>query len=91
VSLAERIQAAATRAIEEHQLPGLGVAVVCDGEVLYCDAFGYADIESQRPMRPDVTQRIASITKTMVGLCVMALVDEGKLHLDDLHWMRRRP
>jgi CubicO group peptidase (beta-lactamase class C family) len=56
---------------------------VRDDDVLYCDAFGYADIESQRPMRPDVTQRIASITKTMVGLCVMALVDEGKVRLDD--------
>lgn len=83
MSLAERIAAAATRAIEQHHLPGLGIAVVRGDEVLYCDAFGYADIEAKEPMRPDHTQRIASITKTMVGLCVMALVDEGKLSLDD--------
>src|SRR5947199_8399406 len=29
-------------------------------------------------------QQIASITKAMVGLCAMALVDEGRLSIDDL-------
>jgi CubicO group peptidase (beta-lactamase class C family) len=33
-------------------------------------------------MEPARRQCIASITKTMVGLCAMALVDEGRLRLD---------
>ena len=45
-------------------------------------AIGYADIEAKTPMTPEHRQRIGSITKTMTALCVMALVDEGRLSLD---------
>src|SRR4029453_10483189 len=40
--------------------------------------------ESKTPTSPEHRQRIASITKTMVGLCAMALVDEGRRSLDVL-------
>jgi CubicO group peptidase (beta-lactamase class C family) len=42
-----------------------------------------ADIAAGKPYSVDSRQRIASITKTMIGLSVMALVDEGRLSLDD--------
>jgi CubicO group peptidase (beta-lactamase class C family) len=53
------------------------------GNLAFSSGYGFADIESGRPQAPDLRQRIGSITKTMVGLCVMALVDEGRLSIDD--------
>jgi len=80
---ATRIRDTITRLVDEHHLPGIAVGVVSGDELIYSDGFGLADIESGTPMTPDHRQRIASITKTMVGLCAMALVDEGRLSLKD--------
>ena len=79
---ADRIRAAMRDAIARQTLPGLAVGVVAGGEVVFCAAAGYADIESRTPFTIERRQRIASITKTMVGLCAMALVDEGKLAIE---------
>jgi CubicO group peptidase (beta-lactamase class C family) len=78
-----RIHQTAARLVEEHHLPGLSIGVVQGDDLLFCEGFGASDIESGVGMDPNRRQCIASITKTMVGLCVMALVDEGRLSLDD--------
>ena len=80
---AARVRDAAARGLEEHHAPGLAVGVVASGELVYSEGFGHADIESSRKQDPAFRQRIGSITKTMTALCAMALVDEGRLSLDD--------
>jgi CubicO group peptidase (beta-lactamase class C family) len=80
---AARIEAAATAAVEDYRIPGLSVGVVAGEALAWSAGFGFADIESGRRQDPGLRQRIGSITKTMVGLCVMALVDEGRLSLAD--------
>ena len=77
-----RISETANRLLEEFHLPGVSVGVVSGDELIYAEGFGWADIASRRPQDPALHQRIGSITKTMVCLCVMALVDEGRLSLD---------
>jgi CubicO group peptidase (beta-lactamase class C family) len=52
-------------------------------ELCYSETLGHADIESSRALEPRQRHRIGSITKTMVGLCTMALVEEAKLALED--------
>ncbi len=79
----DRVRAAAIEVIGKHHLPGIAIAVMHGDDVVYSEGFGYANIESGEPLRPERGQRIASITKTMVGLSTMALVDEGRLSLDD--------
>jgi CubicO group peptidase (beta-lactamase class C family) len=68
--------------MERHHVPGLGLGVVQTGDLAYVEGFGFADIAAGKPMTPETRQRIGSITKTMVALCVMALVDEGRLSLE---------
>jgi len=80
--IAARVRDAASEVIATHHLPGISIGVVVGDDLVFCEGFGHADIESRQPMDPYRRQRIASITKTMVGLCAMALVDEGKLSLD---------
>ena len=79
----KRITSTAAGLVEEFHLPGMSVGIVVGDDLVLAEGYGFADIESGRPQDPALRQRIGSITKTMVGLCTMALVDEGRLSLDD--------
>ncbi len=65
------------------KLPGLSMAVVKDGEVVYAKGFGFRDLESGAPMTPNTKVGIGSVTKSFTALATMMLVEEGKLSLDD--------
>jgi CubicO group peptidase (beta-lactamase class C family) len=67
----------------EHRLPSISTAVVVRGERVLELAIGVADAQSGREATPDTQYRIGSITKTFTASAVMALVDEGKVALDD--------
>ncbi len=45
-------------------------------------AFGIADLDTRRPIRPDERFHIGSITKSFTALMILQLVDEGKVALD---------
>jgi CubicO group peptidase (beta-lactamase class C family) len=79
----DRLDQAAARALEDLKPAGFSVGVAAGGGLAWARGYGYADIESGRLQAPELRQRIGSITKTMIGLCVMALVDEGRLRLED--------
>jgi CubicO group peptidase (beta-lactamase class C family) len=79
----DRIRRTAAALVEDRHLPGLAVGVVQGDDLVFAEGFGCADIESGRKQDPALRQRIGSITKTMTALCIMALVDEGRLSLDD--------
>ena len=63
-------------------IPGLSVAVLEDGKLLWTEGFGFADIEAKVPATPDTPYHIASITKTFTALLVWRLVEQGKLALE---------
>jgi N-acyl-D-amino-acid deacylase len=69
--------------IEDNRLPGGALAVARHGRLVYARGFGYADLETRSPVRPDSIFRIASISKPITAVAIMRLVDEGKLSLDD--------
>ena len=62
-------------------IPGAVALVVRNGTVAYHKAFGFSDREKQRPMLPDSIFRIASMTKPMVSVAIMMLVEEGRIRL----------
>ena len=80
---ARRVRTACAAALEDLHLPGFAIGVVEGDDLVFSEGFGFADIESGKRQDPRLRQRIGSITKTMVGLCTLALVDEGRLSLDD--------
>src|SRR5215211_4466921 len=67
-------------AMNEHPLPGLAVAIVQDGAVVYGKGFGRAD--GERPVTLDTVFHIGSITKTMTAIGVLQLVERGRVDLD---------
>ena len=62
-------------------IPGAVALVVRNGTVAYHKAFGFSDREKKRPMLPDSIFRIASMTKPMVSVAIMMLVEEGRIRL----------
>jgi len=63
-------------------VPGLAVAVVMQGEVVLAEGFGVAD-ESGTPVDETTLFNLASVTKSVVAMTVLALRDEGALDLSD--------
>jgi CubicO group peptidase (beta-lactamase class C family) len=79
----QRIAQMIQRRIAAGDLAGAVVAVARKGRVAYINAQGVMDLESKQPMTPANMFRIASMTKPVIGVAVMMLVEEGKLRLND--------
>ena len=68
---------------KELGIPGLSMAIVKDGEVIYAKGLGYKNFDKKIPVTPDTQFAIGSATKAFTGLSVLMSQDEGKLSLDD--------
>ncbi|WP_207461415.1 serine hydrolase domain-containing protein [Azospirillum sp. SYSU D00513] len=77
------IDAVIDRAIDAGRIVGAVVLVARDGEVLHRRAAGLADREAGRPMREDALFRLASVTKPITSAAALALMERGRLGLDD--------
>jgi CubicO group peptidase (beta-lactamase class C family) len=67
----------------EAGIPGLAVGVILNGEVTGLQGFGFADLESSRPVTADTPFNIASVTKPMSAVLALRLEEIGVLDLDD--------
>lgn len=72
-------------AFQQHHLrvPGVQAAVLHDGELVLSTAHGVANVETAEPLTGRHLFRIASHSKTYTATCVMQLVEQGRLRLDD--------
>ncbi|HEY5657822.1 MAG TPA: serine hydrolase domain-containing protein [Myxococcota bacterium] len=68
--------------LEQHAVPGVAVALVREGEVVWADGFGMADVSAARPVTADTIFNIGSISKVVTAWGVMRLVERGELDLD---------
>src|SRR5580765_5581180 len=64
------------------ETPGLSVAVVKDGRTILTAGYGYADLETKRPMTPATPVYIGSTTKAYTGLLLAILAQRKVLDLD---------
>src|SRR5690242_11239425 len=69
--------------VDSGKLPGLLVAVMRRGELAFAETAGKADLERNKPMRPDTIFRIYSMTKPLTSTAIMMLYEEGRFQLDD--------
>lgn len=77
------LDGAAAALLATHDLPGMTVSVVHDGEIVFAKGYGFADVARIRPVDAETTLfRIGSTSKTFTWVAVMQLVEQGKLDLD---------
>ena len=78
----EKAGALARALLVEENLPGLSVAVAVDGEIVWAEGFGFADVERHTPVTPSTRFRTGSVSKTLTAAAVALLHDRGRIDLD---------
>lgn len=82
-TLTKGVDAAIDAALADKRLVGTVVLIARDGEKVYRRAAGLADRENKMAMREETIFRLASITKPIVAITAMRLVEQGRIGLDD--------
>ena len=77
----ETIDDAARVAMERGQIPGLALGLTDRDGTILIRTYGFAELESRRPVTTDTLFEIGSIGKTFTAVATLQLVDEGLLHL----------
>jgi len=77
-----QIDAQVQALMREESVPGLGLALIRGGHVVFQNGYGLRNVEQKLPLEPDTIMYGASLTKATFATFVMQLVGEGKLDLD---------
>src|SRR5688572_14829568 len=78
----DRVGAWIESEIAAKRVPGAVVMVARNGKLAYSQALGQQDPVRATPMRRDSVFRIYSMTKPLVSVAAMMMVEEGKLLLE---------
>ncbi|HEX3882305.1 MAG TPA: serine hydrolase domain-containing protein [Stellaceae bacterium] len=76
-----KITAAYKGYVDRNELPGAVLLIARGDKIAYFEAIGFEDRAKQTPMKKDSIFRLASMTKPIVGVALMSLVEEGKVDL----------
>lgn len=68
--------------MEKHGVTGLSIAVIKDYKLDWARGYGWADREEARPVTTNTRFQAASISKSINGLAILKLVQQGKLDLE---------
>ena len=77
----EELQKAMKDVVEKEHVTGAGVALVSNGQLLWCGGIGKADVPANRDVICDTEFRVGSISKTFVALALLKLQDDGRINL----------
>jgi CubicO group peptidase (beta-lactamase class C family) len=64
-------------------LPGVAVLVAREGQILFQDGFGLADVAKKTPITPETKFRIGSVSKQFTAAAILRLAEDGKLAVSD--------
>jgi CubicO group peptidase (beta-lactamase class C family) len=72
-----------TKAIDEDRLVSVSMAIVLDHDIIFCQAFGHADLEDQRTATSRTIYPMGSVTKVFTATMLAQLWERGVVSLDD--------
>jgi len=76
------VDAVVDRAVGQ-TIVGANILIALNGDLVYGRQAGFLDREANRPMAPRALFRLASVTKPMVSVAALAMVEAGRMRLDD--------
>ena len=68
--------------MQDFSVPGVSIAVIQDGKIVWAKGYGLANADSQRQVDTETLFQAGSISKPIAALSALKLVEEGKLTLD---------
>lgn len=69
--------------MDQYAVPGVAIALIKHGDLIWSDAYGFAKLKEQIPMTTQTMCRVESISKSVTARGIMKLVETGKIDLDD--------
>jgi len=78
----ERLDAYMEQFLSVSGTPGISIAVTDREKTLHVRTLGYSDISARTQVKPETLFQIGSIGKSFASVCIMQLVEEGKVKLD---------
>jgi len=78
----EHVSSVIRKTMRRQGVPGVSVAVIDGGELIWARGFGWRDIENRLPVDTETLFQAASISKPITALAVLVLNAEGKIDLD---------
>jgi len=69
--------------VTNHEIAGASLLIRNEKGVLYQNKWGYANLEQAVPIDYDTIFRLASLTKPIIAVAVLVLVEQGKIQLED--------
>ena len=79
----KRVAELVQRHIAAGSFSGAVTLVARNGRIAHHEAYGLMDVEAKKPMVKDGIFRIMSMTKPIVGVSVLMMMEEGKVRLQD--------
>ena len=68
--------------MREHHVPGVSIAIIQQGRVHWAQGFGVSDVRGQQPVTADTVFEACSMSKPILALSVLQLLQQGRLDLD---------
>lgn len=65
------------------RIPGCSIALVHNSEIVWTEAYGIADLESETALTVDTPMRVQSISKSVTAWGILKLAEQGMIDLDD--------
>ncbi len=80
---ASSFQGIGSRAFATGAAPGIALAIVYQGRIVYEAGFGFANVAAKKPVTSNTRFAIGSLTKQLTAAAIMLLVQERKISLSD--------
>jgi CubicO group peptidase (beta-lactamase class C family) len=79
----KRLEEATQKHVDSGLVPGAVMLVARRGKIAWVSTLGKRDVAAGDAMKPDAIFRIYSMTKPIVSVAVMQMVEEGRLQVSD--------
>lgn len=67
--------------MNDRNIPGVSIAVIQNQKIVFMKSFGIANLETNTSVTNESVFQLASLTKPFTSLCIMKLVEQGKVDL----------
>ncbi len=79
----EKLSARLEEGRKKHHIPGMAIAIVKDGKIIFAQGYGVSDLEKNTPVTSKTIFGIGSISKSFTATLVGMVADDGKISLDE--------
>lgn len=79
----EKINQCMQAYVENQEISGAALIVRKGDEIVFKNKWGYSRVENKTPVAYHSIFRMMSMTKCITGVCILKLMEEGKLSLED--------